>query len=409
MSAWTRDALERGEKVNKIEYIRLAEEAYDDMCAWRRRIHEEPEYGIAQPKTTALVKTLLKEMGLQPKDVGGGVVAEIRGDREGSCILLRADMDALPMPEESGLPFVSRFAGVNHACGHDMHTSMLLGAARILVACRADLCGCVKLMFQPDEEEGMGARQMMRAGVLREPEVNAVMGIHTMVATDVPTASIAVSPGLTLASSDLFRIDVQGKGCHGARPEEGVDPIHILCQIYSALQTLISLERPQREPVVLTVGQISAGSAPNAIPDDGFMTGTLRTFDNDIRMRMKRRIIEVSEGIARSLGGMASVNYTSEMPVMNNDVTLTGEMIQYLNELIGSEKVVEMPVRMASEDFAEVMAQKPGVFMRLSAGSIAEGYSCKAHNPKVLFNEKAMPTGAAAYAWCARRWLEEHA
>lgn len=389
--------------------MRLAEAAYDDMIAWRRRIHEEPEYGIEQPKTAAFVRKTLTEMGLMPKDVGGGIVAEIQGKRKGACILIRADMDALPVPEESGLPFASRVPGVNHACGHDMHTSMLLGAARILNERREDLCGCVKLMFQPDEEEGKGARQMIRAGVLSAPEVDAVMGIHTMVATDVPTASIAVSPGLTLASSDLFRIDVQGRGCHGARPEEGVDPIHILCQIHSALQTLISLERPQREPVVLTVGQIFAGNAPNAIPDSGFMTGTLRTFDNVIRVKMKRRLIEVSEGIAQALGGTASVSYTSEMPVMYNDMTLTGEMICYLNELIGSERVVEMPVRMASEDFAEIMTQKPGVFMRLSAGSIDEGYGCKAHNPKVLFNEKAMPTGAAAYAWCARRWLEEHA
>jgi amidohydrolase len=397
-----------GRTINKDEYIYAAKSTYSDMVAWRRHIHSEPERGLHLPKTTELVKKALLDMELRPQNVGDGIVATIYGQQKGKCVLLRADMDALPMPEKSGLPFASKIPGVNHACGHDMHTAMLLGAARILTEHKKDLRGCVKLMFQPDEEEGNGARQMLQAGVLEEPNVDVVIGIHTLVATDVPTSSIAVSPGKTLASSDLFRIDVKGKGCHGARPEEGVDPINILCHIHSMLQTLISLERPQKEPAVLTIGQISAGSAPNAIPDEGFMTGTLRTFDNDIRARLKRRIVEIAEGTAKSLGGSASVCYTAEMPSMSNDETVTKEVKGYLCELIGSQNVVPMPARMASEDFAEVMLKRPGVFLRLSVGSTDEGYTCKAHNPKVLFNEEAMPTGAAAYAWCASRWLAEH-
>lgn len=385
-----------------------AELLNEKMIAWRRQIHENPELGVEQPKTVALVTEVLRSMGLAPQQLGGGVTALIQGEQPGKTILLRADMDALPMDEESGLTFSSKVKGAAHTCGHDMHTAMLLGAAQILMENRASLHGCVKLMFQPGEEVGKGARQMLAAGILEDPVVDAAFGIHTMIASDVPSGKIALSPGPTLASSDLFRITVTGRGCHGSRPEQGIDPINILCHIHTLLQTINSREKPQKEGAVLTIGQISAGNAPNIIPNGGYMTGTIRTFDSDVRALIKKRMVEIAEGTAAALGGSAKVEYSSELPPLCNDAEMTREMLGYMGEVLGEENVVPMASRLASEDFAEITTRIPGIFARLSMGSREEGYCYDGHHPKVVFNESAMPAGAAAYAYGALRWLEDH-
>lgn len=390
-------------------FYERAKELNEQIIAWRRQIHENPELGLEQPKTVALVSEALKKMGLEPKEMGGGVVALIQGSQPGKTILLRADMDALPMEENSGLPFASKIPGAAHTCGHDMHTAMLLGAAQILSENRESLHGCVKLMFQPGEEVGLGASQMLDAGVLENPHVDVAMGIHTLIATDVPSGKIALSPGMTLSSSDVFRIDVTGKGCHGSRPEVGVDPINILCHIHTLLQTINSREKPQQQPAVMTIGEFFAGKAPNIIPNSGYMTGTIRTFQPEVRSLVKRRLQEISEGTAATLGGTATVTFSAGMPALCNNEALTEEMIGYLKELLGEDGVVPMPARMASEDFAGVTERVPGVFMRLSMGSKEEGYCYDGHHPKVVFDEAAMPAGAAAYAYGAFRWLELHA
>ena len=380
----------------------------DKMVAIRRHIHANPEIGPQQPETSALVISELKKMGLEPKVVGHGVVALVEGAYPGKTVLIRGDMDALPMPEESGLPFASKVPDMNHACGHDIHTTTLLGAAEILAANRDTMHGTVKLMFQPGEEVGAGARQMLAEGLLENPKVDVAMGMHTMIASNVPSGKIALSPGATLASSDAFRIDIQGKGSHGSRPEEGVDPIHILNQIYFLLHTLLTREKPAQAPCVVTVCEIKSGSAPNIVPDTGYMRGSIRAYDNELRNKIKRRIVEIAESTATLLGGTAKVSFTMGLPPLINNDALTVETLGYLRELLGEENVVPMPARMASEDFAEVTALVPGTFMRLSAGSIDEGYVYGGHHPKVVFDESAMPAGAAAYAYCAYRWLEEH-
>lgn len=378
------------------------------MVAWRRRIHEHPELGLEQPRTSALVMEALQEMGLSPQRMGGGVTAMIYGERAGKTILLRADMDALPMNEESGLPFSSKVHGAAHTCGHDMHTAMLLGAARILSDNRAGICGAVKLMFQPGEEVGMGARQMLDAGILNNPAVDAAIGIHTMIASDVPSGAIALSPGQTLASSDIFRITVEGRGCHGSRPEMGIDPINILCHIHAMLQTIHSREKPQKEAVALTIGEICAGKAPNIIPNSGYMVGTIRTFEETVRTLVKKRLVEIAEGTAATLGGKAEVSFSSQLPSLMNDAELSREVAGYMRELLGEERLVPMASRMASEDFSEITTRVPGIFMRLSMGSREEGYCYDGHHPKVVFDEGAMPAGAAAYAYGAMQWLEHH-
>lgn len=386
-----------------------AKELSEQIITWRRQIHANPEVGLDQHETVALVIEALKGMGLVPQKIGGGVTALIQGAHPGKTILLRADMDALPMEEESGLPFASKVEGAAHTCGHDMHTAMLLGAAQILSENRESMHGCVKLMFQPGEEVGLGARQMVNAGILENPHVDAAMGIHVLGATEVPTGKIALTPGPSLASSDIFRIDVTGKGCHGSRPEVGIDPINILCHIHTLLQTINSREKPQQQPAILTIGEFSAGKAANIIPNSGYMTGTIRTFQPEVRSLVKRRLKEIAEGTATTLGGTAVVSFSAEMSSLCNDQVLTTEMIGFMKELVGEENVVPMPARMASEDFAEVTERVPGTFLRLSTGSVEEGYQYGGHHPKVTFNEEALPTGAAAYAYGAFRWLETHA
>lgn len=388
---------------------RRAKELEPELIRWRRHIHQHPEGGPDQPETAAFVSRTLEGFGLEPRQLGGGVVALVQGKRPGKTLLLRADMDALFLEEESGLPFASQCPGLNHACGHDMHTAMLLGAAKLLAEQREELQGCVKLCFQPAEEIAAGAARMIEAGVMEYPHVDAVMGLHMAIATGLPTGTIAASPGVTLASNDMFRIDVTGRGSHGARPETAIDPINILCHIHSLLQTINSREVAPRETVVLTIGQIAAGSTPNSIPREGFLRGTLRTLRTEDRQLVKRRLVEIAEKTAEALGGKARVTFQAGMPPLVNDSAMTREMKSYLGEILPPDRVAEMPTRMGSEDFARMTEMVPGVFLFLSGGSTTEGYTVGSHDPRVIFNEAALPAGAAAHAHCAIRWLEQHA
>lgn len=229
------------------------------------------------------------------------------------------------------------------------------------------------------------------------------------IATKYPTGTLAASPGVTLASNDMFQITVFGRGSHGARPETSVDPINIICHIHSMLQSINSREVAPNETVVLTVGHISGGNTANSIPDLAFMRGTLRTLRDEVRQRAKKRLVEIAEKTAGALGGRAEVCFEAEMPPLVNDEPLTVEMKSYLREIIPVDKVDEMPTRMGSEDFSRMASMVPGLFIFLSGGSAQEGYTVGSHNPKVIFNEDSLPTGAAAYAHCAIRWLSNHA
>lgn len=379
-----------------------------DLIAWRRYIHEHPEGGLEQPNTVAFIIKTLNSFGLTAEKVGGGVVSLIKGAKPGKTILLRADMDALFMDENSGLPYCSKTKGLNHACGHDMHTTMLLGAAKLLSEAREKLCGCVKLCFQPAEELAAGAARMIEAGVLESPKVDVVMGLHMVIAAQYPTGTVAVSPGVTLASNDMFKITAHGKGGHGARPEISIDPINIICHIHSMLQTISSREISSKETFVLTVGHIAGGQTANSIPDEAFIRGTIRTLNNETREHIKKRLVEIAKKTAEALGGTADVQFEAGMPPLVNDEALTLEMKSYMREIFPEGKIDDMPTRMGSEDFAFMTSRVPGMFAFLSGGSVAEGYTVGTHNPKVIFNEDAMPTGSATLAHCASRWLENH-
>ena len=381
----------------------------DELVAWRRQIHTNPEAGPEQPETVAFVMQKLESFGLKPKQLGGGVVALVEGAKPGKTILLRADMDALFMDECSGLPFCSKKKGMNHACGHDMHTAMLLGAAKILSERRDEIHGCVKLCFQPAEEIGAGAERMIEAGVLENPKVDAAMGLHMAVATQLPTGTVAISPGVTLASNDMFRITVHGRGSHGARPETSIDPINIVCHLHTLLQAINSREIAPQETFVLTIGQIGGGSTANSIPDEAFLRGTIRTLNSDTRAFVKKRLVDIVTKTADAMRATVDIDFETELPPLVNDTAMVREMQSYLREILPAEQVQDMPTRMGSEDFAKVTALVPGIFAFLSGGSAAEGYTTGSHNPKVIYNEDSMPAGAATTAHCAIRWLENHA
>lgn len=393
-----------------VDFIKEAEKIEDEVISWRRQLHQYPELLLDLPKTTAFVIEHLKQMGYDPKCIcQSGVIAVLDSGKPGKTLLLRADMDALPIPEESGLPFASKIAGVSHACGHDTHTAALLGAAKILMEHKDLLKGKIKFMFQPGEEGGGGACLMIDSGVLKSPDVDACMAFHQVVARDhVPTGVIGYTRGSMMASADLFRITVHGKSAHGASPESGVNPVQILCQIYNNLQAIECSEKPRGSALALTIGQINAGNAGNIIPESGFMCGSLRAYEEEVRVLAKRRMKEIAEQTSQMYGGSATVEFLSELPATVNDFEVGDEMFEYAKEIVGEEMTMMLPQIMGSEDFSEVLKEVPGVLFRVSLGDKQEGYPYISHNSKVIFNENGIKNSVAVFAHCAVRWLNAH-
>jgi len=381
-----------------------------EMVGYRRFFHQNAEVGMDIPLGVAFIKARLEEMGVEPSDCGkSGVSALIGGKKAGRTFLLRADIDALPIFEESGLDFRSK-TGNMHACGHDFHISMLLGAARILKNHESEINGRVKLMFQPGEELLQGAGAMIEAGIMENPSVDAAMMIHVFAGTDHPTGTVLFS-NKPAAAYDRFEINVRGKGCHGAMPDQGVDPLNIMNHIYLALQALNAREVGPYESVALTIGQMTGGAAANIIPETAYMTGTLRTVNEELRKTLKERLTAISQGVALAFRGEATVLFPAGCPALVPDEFLNGLILGYTRELLGDGHVIfsEKPsLGMGSEDFSFVTGMAPGTFVCLSAGAKEEGYRFPLHHPKTTFNESALPIGAAVHANTALRWLENN-
>ena len=389
--------------------LEAAKQLEPQLQEWRRTLHRHPEVGFDLPQTKALVQKALTEMGYAPQDCGKcGVLALAGGKKPGKVILLRGDMDALPLQEESGEAFASEVPGKMHGCGHDMHTAMMLGAAKLLMDNKEKVKGRVKFMFQPGEEGYNGCKNMIADGLLESPHVDVAFGMHSASASDYKTGTVLYSTGSYAASADAFKVTVHGKGCHGARPEEGIDPINIITHIHLALQTINSRERNQKEPLILTIGQIIAGDACNIIPERGYFTGTIRTFNQQVREHAKRRFIEIVNGICATFGGHADIEWTTEMAPTINDPAVTPELLGYIRELVGEENMAEVPASMGSEDFSEVLLNVPGSYLNLSFGSKEEGYLFGGHHPKIRHNEDALPIGSAIYAQVAIEWLQHN-
>lgn len=388
--------------------LQEAEAMQPEILADRRALHRNPETGAELPETAAYVKRRLEALGYAPRMLAGGVAAEITGEKTGRCILLRADMDALRIQEETALDFRSE-NGNMHACGHDLHAAMLLGAAGLLQKHRQELAGTVRLVFQPDEEGFTGAKAMLAAGVLREaPQPQAAVALH--VHSGTPSGLVLCGRGTFMAGCTIFRVTVEGTGCHGAMPETGVDPINIAAHIYLALQELTARELAAEVPAVVTVGRFRGGEAPNIIPGTCVLEGTIRTFDREVTARLMARIGEIAENTARAFRGSARVEELASAPPLKNDPALMNRMADWVEELVGSQRVYRMDKGgMGSEDFASYTYEVPSAYLLLGAGTAAEDsrFGKPMHNPQVVFNEKILPEGAALYAMAALRWLAE--
>lgn len=381
----------------------------EDLITYRRTIHSNPEVGESLPKTTQYVMDKLREFGYEPKEIcESGVVATIEGSKPGKTFLLRADMDALPIKEETECEFKSD-NGYMHACGHDMHTAMLLGAAKLLKQNQDQIEGTVKLVFQPDEEEFTGAKKMIAAGVLKNPDVDAAMAMH--VHSGTPSSMVLCGRGTSIAGCIRFRIVVKGTGTHGAMPEMGVDPINIAAHIYLSLQEIISREIAATKSTVLTIGKFAGGDAPNIIPEEVIMEGTIRSLDKETAEFIFDRMNDIVVSTAKMFRGEAELIELSSVPPLTNDNELVKEITTYLKDLLGEQSVVVFEGGgMGSEDFASFSHEVPSVYMMLGAGTKQESplYGEAMHNPKVMFNEDILVTGAAMHAYSAIMWLKNN-
>ena len=384
---------------------------------WRRTLHQHPEVGFDLPKTRALVKQALTEMGYTPQDCGkAGIIALAGGKRPGKTILLRGDMDALPIQEESGVDFASEVPGKMHGCGHDMHTAMMLGAAKLLKEHEDELEGTVKLEFQPAEEIFQGSPDMLANGLLENPKVDAAVMFHVIAGMPLPSGMVLVPHGgITMASCEQYHIVVHGKGGHGSMPEACIDPITAAAHIHIALQEINSREMDPHSFGVFTTGRFQAGAASNVIPDTAEMWGTIRTIDpeNKVGELIHKRMTEIAQGVAAAFRCTAEVSFADFCPCMVVDDALAENAMTYMTELMGQgaldmSKLTGGKPGGGSEDFAFVSHEVPTVSMFIAAGNAKEGYTYGQHHPKVKFDDSILFAGSAAYSYFALRWLEEH-
>ena len=390
-----------------MNYYERALELKDETIANRRHIHKNAETGLDLPKTKAYVMEKLTEYGLEPKDCGYGVTATL--GKGGKVLLLRADMDALPMPEESGEEFACPTGKEAHTCGHDFHAAMLLTAAKMLKEKEDTLEGTIKFMFQPAEETFEGSKNMIENGILENPPVDAALAYHVSPGK-MPIGLFMYNDKDTMMYSvDGFKITIHGKGSHGAYPHVGIDPINIGVHIHLALQELIARESDPTHSCVLTIGQFAGGTAANIIPETAVLQGTIRTNKPEARELLVRRMKEVAEKTAAVYNGTVDIEMISEVPPLICNPKLTDEVVGYMQEL-GIPGLTPYPgiSASASEDFAVIVEKVPSTFMYLSAGYLDERGQYPAHHPKAQFNEDVCPIGAACLAHCASQWLKNN-
>lgn len=378
-----------------------------ETLALRRLLHAEPEVGLDLPDTREKVLTALEDLPLDLvlHQSSSGIVATLRGKGDGPAILLRGDMDALPMTEETGLAFTSLREGAAHACGHDAHTAMLASAARMLCAHREELEGDVVFMFQPGEEGHFGARVMLEEGLLEQaPDVAAVFALH--VAPQLPCGTVGTRPGPLMASADVFEIEVQGKGGHASMPHDCVDPVPVACEIVQALNSFVTRRIPATDPVVLTVARFQAGTTNNVIAERATLTGTLRALSEGSRERARQGILEVAEHVARAHGSKAVIHIEPGYPVTANDPAFTGFASGVARTLLGENAVIPLPVPvMGAEDFSYLLNERPGAmfFLGVRPAGVTEPAPC--HSNRMVLEEEALAFGSALHAAVALEFL----
>lgn len=377
----------------------------EQLVQWRRSLHQIPETGIHLPKTMEFIRQQLEEMGISCHVYEDISCIEATIGQGGKCFLLRSDVDALPVTEETDLPFRSS-NGCMHGCGHDLHGTILLGAAKLLKAHERELKGTVKLLFQSGEEVFLGAKSAIAAGVLENPKVDAAFAMHVIAMMPV---GVLMTGKEAMSSVNGFKITLTGHGGHGSMPEMAVDPINAAVQVYLALQSLIAREIGGSEEAVLTIGQFTAGEASNIIPERAVLQGTLRTFREDVRQRLLKRIREVVSGVALTYRCQAEYEELFSCSSVITDDAVTAAVEKSARKIAPQFRILGGAHGMGSEDFAEITQQVPSAYYMMGAGPAEESRRLGQHNPKVEFNEAVLDIGAGIYAQAAMDWLEENA
>lgn len=401
--------------MTKEQILQEASALQEEIKAHRLWLHTHAETGFDLTETKPYVKSALMNMGYTVRECGKAGLVTTAGKPGGKVLLLRADMDALPIAEEADVDFACQ-NGRMHACGHDMHTAMLLGAAKILKAHESELDGTVKLMFQPAEEIFEGSKDMIASGVLENPSPDAALMIHVAAGMPLPAGTVVVSaPGVSAPAADYFTIRVHGKGCHGSAPQNGIDPLTAAAHILIALQEIHARELSASDEAVLTFGTFHAGEAGNVIPDTATMGGTIRTYDEKTRVYLKERMTAIAKNVAEAFRATAEVSFGSGCPTLVNDKNLSEKVTGYLKDFLGANRAFTTaelsggkPARGGgSEDFAYVSHEVPSLMLALAAGEPSKGYVYPQHHPKVKFDESVLSTGAAVFVDCALQYLRE--
>jgi hippurate hydrolase len=404
-----------------VDLLAAAQAIQDDVVAIRRRIHRHPEIGLDLPATQAVVLDELAKLGIEgrPGKALSSVVAVIEGGQPGPTVLLRGDMDGLPLLEETGLDFASEVDGAMHACGHDTHVAMLLGAARLLQERRADLPGRVILMFQPGEEGLGGAKTMIEEGLLDAAgkgggggaggaggRPTGALAIH--ISTRYPSGEIHLRPGPEMAATDVIRITVRGRGGHASAPHTALDPVVVAAEIVLALQAMVTRRIDVFDPAVVTIAQITAGTTNNIVPETAFLFGTIRSLSEATRAEVRAGVRRVAEGVAAAHGATAEVDLEAGYPVTVNDPDFSAFVTDTAGDLIGPDRVRELraPI-MGAEDFSYVLQEVPGAmaFLGAAPAGVDPASGPQNHSNRVVFDEAAMATGVALYAAVATRHL----
>jgi amidohydrolase len=384
----------------------LAKTIFDDVVANRRHIHANPELSFNEYKTSAFVAAQLDALGIPyQKMADTGLVALIKGAKPSDKVIaLRADMDALPITEANDVPYKSKNEGIMHACGHDVHTSSLLGTAKILTELKDDFAGTVKLIFQPAEERlPGGASIMIKEGVLENPKPAAILGQHVMPLIDA--GKVGFRPGKYMASTDEIYVTVKGKGGHGAQPQQNIDPVIITAHMLVALQQIVSRFSDPKLPTVLSFGKVIANGATNVIPNEVYLEGTFRTLDEQWRKEAHIKMKKMAEGLVESMGGTVDFNIVNGYPFLINEPELTNAAKKHAEDYLGKENVLDLDLWMAAEDFAYYSQVADACFYRLGIRNEARGITSSVHTPTFDIDEKALETGTGLMAYLALKEL----
>lgn len=384
----------------------LANQIHNDVVANRRHLHANPELSFHEYETAAYVAQKLDELGIEYKKMANtGLVALIKGAKQSdSVVALRADMDALPIMEANDVEYKSKNPGVMHACGHDVHTSSLLGTAKILTELKNEFGGTVKLIFQPAEEKlPGGANMMIKEGVLENPKPDAVLGQHVMPL--IESGKVGFRSGKYMASTDEIYVTVHGKGGHGAQPQQNIDPVVITSHIIIALQQIVSRAADPKIPSVLSFGKVIANGATNVIPNEVYLEGTFRTMDEDWRAKAHEKMKKMAEGIAEAMGGSCDFNIVRGYPFLINEEVLTADARAYAEDYLGKENVLDLDIWMAAEDFAYYSQVSDACFYRLGTGNFSRGITSSVHTPTFDVDEDSLRLSTGLMTYIALRQL----